>query len=432
MNKFNKAIQINRYMMFFANFIIILFHVLVQAYSTKYVISYGNAHDLLENLSIAPVSPDVTFLGAMLSYFIMMCTMLMYDWGVEDSDSKVLLLIQVICGAIIGRLLGGSYTGFILLMITHTFYISKDRRTWLWMVAACIGIWLFARQDLYGTGLKLPSIYIYLSFLNNGLRHILMMLRTLLEGANFIIFLVMSLFMIIGEIDQANLIEAQLEEASKVNERLEDYIALTEEIATNQERQRIAREIHDSIGHVLTGLSAGVDASIVLLDHNPERAKTQLNLVSNSLRAGIHEVRDSLQRLRPKALENTTLHEALVKMTQDYASLTRLEIDLYDEWEETSANSDMASVVYRLIQESVTNSLRHGHADHVEVHLFSLNDRYVIVIQDDGKGSETINEGYGLNQMRERVQAVGGHIEFDGKSGFRTYVDFPKKQERLL
>ena len=89
---------------------------------------------------------------------------------------------------------------------------------------------------------------------------------------------------------------------------------MSEKITEDRERRRIAREIHDTIGHALTGISAGIDAVTVLIDLDPEHAKKQLSSVSNVVREGIVDVRRSLNKMRPGALENRTLKDALEKM----------------------------------------------------------------------------------------------------------------------
>ncbi|HCJ14251.1 MAG TPA: two-component sensor histidine kinase, partial [Erysipelotrichaceae bacterium] len=89
----------------------------------------------------------------------------------------------------------------------------------------------------------------------------------------------------------------ELDMVSQVNTELNSYVALTEKIAEDRERKRIAREIHDTLGHALTGIAAGVDACIVLIDSDVDRTKQQLKIVSGVIREGIGDVRRSLNKL---------------------------------------------------------------------------------------------------------------------------------------
>ena len=85
-------------------------------------------------------------------------------------------------------------------------------------------------------------------------------------------------------------------------------------------------------------------------------------------------------------------------------------------------------IIFRIIQESITNALRHGHATRVEINMFNYPNAYYIIIQDDGKGVKDIRPGYGLKQMQERAAMLGGHVVFHGDNGFRIFVSIPKRK----
>ena len=103
-------------------------------------------------------------------------------------------------------------------------------------------------------------------------------------------------FYILSAITERHRIEEELRMASQANRELNSYLALSEKIAEDRERKRIAREIHDTLGHALTGISAGIDAVKVLVDIDTNRAKEQLNNVSVVVRDGIRDVRGSLNK----------------------------------------------------------------------------------------------------------------------------------------
>ena len=212
---------------------------------------------------------------------------------------------------------------------------------------------------------------------------------------------------------------------SRVNTELNHYISLSEKIAEDRERKRIAREIHDTLGHALTGISAGIDAVSVLIDVHPIRAKEQLKNVSNAVREGIKDVRGSLQRLRPGALQNNGLKDALILMISEYESLSKLSVDLKYEWGNIDLDVMQEDTIFRIIQESMTNSVRHGHASKMSIHFMS-EDNNIIVLQDNGIGFDDLQIGYGLKQMRERVSILGGSIHFENREGFYTKIVFPK------
>ena len=133
------------------------------------------------------------------------------------------------------------------------------------------------------------------------------------------------------------------------------------------ERKRIAREIHDTLGHALTGISAGIDAVGVLIDIDPGRAKTQLQSVSTVVRDGIKDVRGSLNKLRPGALEDHTLRDAVLKLVHEYQAISNLQVELTYDWDDVDLDVMVEDTVFRVIQESMTNSVRHGHATHMQI-----------------------------------------------------------------
>lgn len=141
------------------------------------------------------------------------------------------------------------------------------------------------------------------------------------------------LFYILSAITERHRIEEELRMAFQANRELNSYLALSEKIAEDRERKRIAREIHDTLGHALTGISAGIDAVKVLVDIDTNRAKEQLNNVSVVVRDGIRDVRGSLNKMRPGALENNTLKEALIKIIREYEAISNLEIHLLYKWD---------------------------------------------------------------------------------------------------
>ena len=224
-------------------------------------------------------------------------------------------------------------------------------------------------------------------------------------------------------------VEEELAMVSKVNTELNNYMALSEKIAEDRERKRIAREIHDTLGHALTGISAGLDAVGVLIDIDPNRAKEQVKSVSEVVREGIQDVRGSLNRLRPGALEGRTLKDALEKTIREYQALSNLQVDLHYEWIDVDMDVMIEDTIFRVIQESMTNAVRHGHASQMSLHFFEDEEDYLIELQDNGGGFETLTYGYGLKQMMERISILGGQIQFESRDGFFTHVSLPKYKE---
>lgn len=200
--------------------------------------------------------------------------------------------------------------------------------------------------------------------------------------------------------------------ADHANVELQHYISVAEENAELRERKRISREIHDTLGHALTGISAGIDAVLVLIDMDKDSAKEQLRNLSEVVRQGIVDVRKSLNKMRPGALEKLSLYDSIVDMISRYDNIPTLTIDLDFQWQGVDLEKTTENVVFRIIEESITNSIRHGHAEKIWIRLTKDDKYYYIEIHDNGKGSPTIKPGFGLTQMQERLAIIGGTVTY--------------------
>ena len=161
------------------------------------------------------------------------------------------------------------------------------------------------------------------------------------------------------------------------------------------------------------------------MDIDTERAKEQLNNVSVVVRDGIRDVRGSLNKMRPGTLENNSLKEALLKIIREYEAISNLDIHFLYEWDTIDLDIAKEDIVFRIVQESITNSVRHGHAKTVWIELLE-KENYIMTIRDDGVGFDELHYGYGLKQMQERLAIIGGKVHFENREGFYTYIEIPK------
>ena len=253
--------------------------------------------------------------------------------------------------------------------------------------------------------------------------------KNLVDVFSLIVFIITLLNYIIYSTNEKRNIEEELRMADKVNADLKSYVTLAEENAELRERKRISREIHDTLGHALTGIAAGIDAVMVLIDIDKDGAKKQLENISKVVREGIIDVRNSLNKLRPEALKEGTLQGSLEKMIQNYTDVSKINVKLCYQWGDADFEKTTEDVIFRTIEESITNSLRHGHAKNVSVILSQDESNYRVVIQDDGTGASEFKYGFGLTQMSERIAIIGGKVSYDGKDGFKTTIEFKRRDK---
>ena len=427
-----KSIFYSKIALMVINLVAIVYNASIYLFATNYVAAKGFSHSLLERLDAIPGSPSLIFWVSISLYGSLL--LVMYYRERHPNQLSVYdkaTIIEILLMLVIFSVLHSSYNGLILLVFADIFYgskefnSSKDKKYWFSFIILSFGMLLLSNYDLMSLFIKLPSLDTYIRFYPESVRLLLLFGKNFLYSLNIVVFMISLLFYILSAITERHRIEEELRMASQANRELNSYLALSEKIAEDRERKRIAREIHDTLGHALTGISAGIDAVKVLVDIDTNRAKEQLNNVSVVVRDGIRDVRGSLNKMRPGALENNTLKEALIKIIREYEAISNLEIHLRYEWDNIDLDIAKEDIVFRVIQESITNSVRHGHAKTIWIELLE-EESYVMTIQDDGVGFDELHYGYGLKQMQERLMISGGSVRFENRDGFYTHIEIPK------
>ena len=427
-----KSIFYSKIALMVINLVAIVYNASIYLFATNYVAAKGFSHSLLERLDAIPGSPSLIFWVSISLYGSLL--LVMYYRERHPNQLSVYdkaTIIEILLMLVIFSVLHSSYNGLILLVFADIFYgskefnSSKDKKYWFSFIILSFSMLLLSNYDLMSLFIKLPSLDTYIRFYPESVRLLLLFGKNFLYSLNIVVFMISLLFYILSAITERHRIEEELRMASQANRELNSYLALSEKIAEDRERKRIAREIHDTLGHALTGISAGIDAVKVLVDIDTNRAKEQLNNVSVVVRDGIRDVRGSLNKMRPGALENNTLKEALIKIIREYEAISNLEIHLRYEWDNIDLDIAKEDIVFRVIQESITNSVRHGHAKTIWIDLLE-EESYVMTIQDDGVGFDELHYGYGLKQMQERLMIIGGSVRFENRDGFYTHIEIPK------
>jgi signal transduction histidine kinase len=206
---------------------------------------------------------------------------------------------------------------------------------------------------------------------------------------------------------RAEQLTLELEEA---NLQLAAYATQAEELAMTQERNRLAREIHDSLGHYLTIVNVQIEAAKVVMDSDPGRALDALNKAQELAKKGLARVRESVAALRESPVSTRPLHEAiesLVKEAQSTGIVTEFEVA----GEPPVLENKVALAFYRAAQEGLTNVRRHARASRVDVLLDYQPSEVRLQVKDNGVGAAETGGGFGLLGIRERMQLLGGRLE---------------------
>ena len=212
-------------------------------------------------------------------------------------------------------------------------------------------------------------------------------------------------------------------ELSTKNEQLEKYAKTIEELAVANERNRFARDVHDTLGQTMTLLITLLQIIKNECRSNLNKAETRLDEALKIASDGLTEVRRSLIGLAPENIDS--LKNVLQSLAENFRT-SGMKIDLTIDESMKEHDLIFAGVIYRICQEALTNSLRHGKADHVVITLM-FGDKYLYLgINDNGIGCKNLIKGFGLCGMEQRVMNLGGVISYNHhNSGFGILVEIP-------
>lgn len=325
-----------------------------------------------------------------------------------------------------------GYTGIVFLIIADTMSYFSDMKRRLLLVTSICAVYLMLDYDLLSVRYPIISIEVCWGYYQKEIQSILLGIRNILSSLNTLVFIIYAIVLILTEVKEKERIlglnerlNTAIQELKTANQKLEEYAKESEKAAETRERNRLAREIHDTLGHSLTGIITGIDACVMLVDIAPEATKEQLKAIANVARQGVRDVRRSVKALRPDALETLDLKHALIRMMEETKHSTGVEIC----YEITSRlkhfDKDEEDIIYRIVQESITNAIRHGKADRVEVRISRSFNMLNIHIRDNGIGCVSIQKGFGLHHMEERLGMLHGSLACHGDDGFTVDAEIP-------
>lgn len=413
--------------MFILNVIIVLFYVAVIAITTKYIIGNDLARSFLDKVMYMPTAPVYIISGSVgLLLCLAYCVYYREFNNIRNKTINYLYsLLEVVISVILIFLIYLSYNGIILFVFCDCMYHLKKGLKYQVLLVALGLIYLLANYEIVTYFYPLVNIEEYFLVYDASIRNCLIIIKRLLEGFNIILFIIFMIIYILKQIQENEYISKKLSMVAMINKKMQKYVIVTEKFGEKNERKRLAREIHDTIGHALAGMAVGVDACITMIDKNPQLAKAQLKIISKAIRKGMKDVRNSLNKMRPDFLQQYRLKEAIEKMKEEISDVTDLKINLNYQIDETGFDTKIEDILFRVIQESITNSIRHGLATVVDIDIYKENNLLCLKIKDNGKGCKAINYGFGLKQMVERVSQIRGDINFYSENGFTTEIKIP-------
>lgn len=217
----------------------------------------------------------------------------------------------------------------------------------------------------------------------------------------------------------------------KANNDLEMYASSIEEITLLRERNRLSREIHDSVGHALSTIIIQLGAIEKVVDKNPTGGKQLAANLREFTQKSLNDVRGAVREIKPKEFENYEGIIIIDELINKFKKLTGVDVRLSFTKEKWALNSDQTFVIYRIIQEFLSNSLRHGKSTVIKITMAFNEYSLIVALKDNGIGKDKVIEGLGLRSMRERVEELGGAFDYSTKpnDGFLVRIELDKKEK---
>jgi len=414
--------------MFALNFSIIVFYALICVTTTFRICDSLGAQDFLNTVRQMPQYPWKMPVQS-LSLYALLCGVSFFKsyHPIERFPFRVAIFVVevVLCAGVILSL-NFYYNGVALLVLADLVHYIRNNRMRLGIIIVLSLLFAFGRYEIveqFTSGIPFGA---YLDFYNPATQSWFTGLESLMVCMNILLFVLYMILLFTSQKDENERIRKLNEQLNQANDQLRDYAINMERMTQMRERNRLAREIHDTLGHTLTGIIMGTDAGLALFDVAPEESKKRMEIVAQSARDGLMDVRRSIKALRPDALERSSLAQALEGLVENFRLTTSAQIAYFQEAEELKLDSDEEDALYRVVQEGLTNAVRHGHADRIEIRITRTEDVVSVRVRDNGTGCADLEEGFGLRHMRERLEMLGGTLIYgnleknaeDGYTGF--------------
>ena len=416
------------------NVVIVLFLALTIVLTQYRVAAAQEAQKFIETLKVMPERPEQRMVMLIFSLSFL-CGIIYYKRrNEEEGKEKVLLwnVFEIVFLIFVLKELDMIYNGLIFLVVADMLTYVEDRKNKLIFLFISFLCYMVCSYTLVTMFIPLNSFETWVAFYDGKIERIFLGLKTICEITNMLVFLVYILILMMKDRRERARIRLLNEQLQKANEQLHIFAQEKELMGETKERNRLAREIHDTLGHILTGISVGIDAVLVLMDIAPDKAKEQLEGIGDTARRGLQDVRRSVRKLKPDALERMSLSNAIHQMIEDMSKVTNTKIYFVSYTEELKFEADEEEVIYRIIQESTTNAIRHGKATEIWIRMSEKEGELTVIISDNGCGCDDIKEGFGLKHIRERVELLNGEVNYQGLIGFTMIAKIPIRNKIIV
>lgn len=226
---------------------------------------------------------------------------------------------------------------------------------------------------------------------------------------------------------------SQADALRDANVRLRDYAATREQLITSQERNRLARELHDTLAHTLAAATVQLEAVQVIWETQPERARQLVEESAVTLRGGLQDTRRALQALRAEPLESVGFVASIQLLAESIQARYKVNTTIETADDVVWLTHEQEHVVYRVAQEALLNSAQHAHAQQIRIKIEETGGALRLTVKDDGTGFDPVavdtSGHFGVQGMLERAAMIGAELNVSSRVGQGTQIEMTLNRE---
>ena len=330
----------------------------------------------------------------------------------SDISINISLILEIIVGGILSFIFGKYVVFFLIGAIIDIFTLKKKKLYSIYLalilIIVVVSLYKSSYIQIISTILLFLILYILLSYIQK-----LYFSKEVSEKLY----------------DKLRISEEKLKEANK---ELEIYSHSIEELTLLKERNRISREIHDSVGHALTTAIIQLSAMEALGEKQSPVFKEMAGNLREFISDSFQDVKRAVNELKPDEYENYQGILRLQDACKNFEKLSGVKVNIRISKEQWSLSTKQLQNLYRITQECLSNSLRHGKATEVNVVMSFTNNDFVLSFKDNGIGTSAIKEsGIGLRSIKERAFEINGFAQMKSEKneGFFVKITVPREKE---
>ena len=312
--------------------------------------------------------------------------------------------------------------------------MNKKRNKYIFLTF-CILLYIILDFDILSSKFHLYSFENYLYYYNASTRIVLFGIRNILYSATLVFFIFFMIFenqIYLEETRRVKQLNKALFESTHQlqlsNIQLREYRKRNEEMAKLKERNRLARDIHDTIGHYLTAIDMGIKVCLKVIEKDPQLLPSHLEKVSDLTKKSLLDIRRSIKELQPDALTRYTLHSAITNLAKEISNFSKAKVDFYINGKTYKLNTQIEESIYHIAQEGISNAVRHSNPSSIKIILTYQEDGVSFQIINDGLKQTNIVTGFGLTHIREKIEELSGSFQYwaDSKKEFTMQIFIPQ------